>query len=746
MTMETFRTTCTIGACEPHCGLEVDVEDGRMTAVRPDRAHPITSGYACVKGMHVADYQNDPDRLLHPVRRRSSGWERISWDAATREIGRRLRAIRDAHGPRAIATYWGNASDSVTISLANAFCGAFGSPNSFNVLSLEYTDRGVVADRMFGNENLTLQPDAARARFALLLGTNPLVTNGMTLLQRRPRIAADIKAIQRAGGRVVVVDPRRTETAKVADEHVAIRPGTDLFLLVGMIRRVIDTGAHDAGYVSRHTTGLDDWQRLLAALDLDRIAAITDVPRATITRLADEFAAADGAFATTRVGVQTSHNTTLTEWAVQTLNAITANIDRPGGVYFNPGFFDVPALIARFTKRRNPAPSRIGAYPQVFGGPPASVLADDVLSDDPERIRALVVVAGNPVITFPHTAKVEAALRRLDLLVCIDLYLSDTATFAHYALPAATMYEKGGMHFLTSTFEPFPFVEWKPKVVEPRGEARREWRIFKDLSRAAGVPFLNDPVLDRVSKAMEFLGAEFDEDWLYRFLLLGKKTSLRALRRASGGVKGGDIPWGHFLARGLRTTARKIHLAPVDFLAALPEALGDPRTLSQDYPFLLISGARRSAGYNSWTHNLPALVEKMRGNWATVSAGDAHRLGIRTGDRVRVTSAVGSIDIDVVVSSDMRDGVVAIHQFWGHTYDSGMWTSRRHPGVNVNLLHDDRVRDRFCGMPVYNGTPCRLEVVSRGARPRAFVDDDASRTRDTAAPACDEPCEEDHDA
>jgi len=710
--METHRTTCKVGACEPFCGLEVDVENGRMVAVRPDPNHPITTGYACIKGMHVADYQNDPDRLLSPVRRATGGWDRLPWDVATREIGRQLRQIRDAHGPTAIATYWGNAADSATITLANTFCHAFGSPNSFNVLSLEYTDRGAVAERMLGNENFILQPDAARSKFALLLGTNPLVTNGVTLLQRRPRIAADIKAIQRGGGRVVVVDPRRTETAKVADVHVPIRPGTDLFLLVAMIRRILETGHHDADFVRRHVNGFATWQSLAERLSLDRAAEITDIPRRQIERLADDFAAADGAFATTRVGVQTSHNTTLTEWAVQTLNALTGNIDRPGGVYFNPGYFDVPALIEQFTRRRNNAPSRVGRYPQIFGGPPASVFAADVLSDDPERIRALVVVAGNPVITFPNTAKVEAALRRLELLVCIDLYLSDTASFAHYALPAATMYEKGALHFLTSNFEPFPFVEWKPKLVEPRGEARSEWQIFKDLSRAASVPFLNDPLLDKASRAMDAVGIDFDEDWLYRYLLLGK-TRLGKLKRTPAGVKGSDVAWGRFLSRGLRTADGKIQVAPPDLVEALPEALAAPLRTTDEFPLILISGARRLAGYNTWTHNIPALMEKMKGNWATLNPEDARRLGIENGSRVKVMSASGSVEIAAVVSDEVRPGVVVIHQFWGHNYDSGMRTSRRYPGVNVNILHDDRVRDHFCGMPVFNGTPCRVEVVGR---------------------------------
>jgi len=678
--------------------------------VRPDPSHPVTTGYACIKGMHVQDYQNDPDRLLHPVRRGPAGWEQVGWESAVGAIGAKLRSIADAHGPGSIATYWGNAADSVAITLANTFCHAFGSANSFNVLSLEYTDRGAVAARMFGNENLILQPDAGRARFALLLGTNPLVTNGMTLLQRRPRIAADLKAIQRRGGRVIVVDPRRTESARVADEHVAICPGTDLFLLVAMICRIVDTGSSDRGFVERHTRGFAEWQALARTLHPDRAAEITGVPRAQIERLADEFAAADGAFVTTRVGVQTSHNTTLTEWAVQTLNAMTGNVDRPGGMYFNPGFFDVPSLIEQFAKRRNPAPSRIGRYPQIFGGPPAPVFAEDVLSDDPDRIRALVVVAGNPVITFPDTARVEAALRRLELLVCVDLYLSDTATFAHYALPAATAFEKGGLHFLTSNFEPYPFAEWKPKLVEPRGEARPEWEIFKGLSRAAGVPFLNDPLLDRVARFLDAVGIGFGEDILYRYLLFGK-TRLGRLKREPYGLRGGDIRWGEFLDQGLRTPDRKIQLAPPDLVGALPEALANPPGPTPELPLMLISGARRLAGYNSWTHNIPALMEKMKGNWGTMNPADAARLGVRDGGRVRVESAAGSVEISAVVSADVRPGVIAIPQFWGHTYESGTRTSRRYPGVNVNFLHADRLRDRFCGMPVYNGTPCRVTPV-----------------------------------
>ncbi len=704
--MANHYTTCKVGACEKFCGLIVGVEDGRMVNVKFDPNHPITAGYGCVKGRHLLGYQNDPDRLLRPERRSGSGWESVSWDSALTDIGRRLRELRDRHGPRAVATYWGNAADSTSILLSTAFCHAFGSPNSFNVLSLEYTDRGAVAQRMFGDENLILQPDIERAQYALLLGTNPWATQGITLLQRRPLVQRELKALARRG-KVVVVDPRTTQTAKMANEHVPIRPGTDLFLLLGMLRRIIRCHAFDRAFVEKYATGLDQWAEAIERIDLDLLIPQTGIPASQIERIADEFAEADSAFVTSRVGLQTSRNTTLTEWAIMTLNAITGNIDRPGGVFFNPGAIDVPGLIQEMAPRMNKTPSRVGKYPQIFGGPPASVFADDVLSEDPDRIRALVVVAGNPVISFPNTEKMERALQRLELLVCIDIYRSDTGAFAHYNLPAATEYEKGSLHFMTSNFEPRPYVEWKPKLVEPQGEARAEWDIYRALSKAARVPFLNDPMADRLSRVFGWIGLDLSVDALYR-RVLPKGLSLRALRKIRYGVELGEVSWGEFFARALKTPTQRIELAPADLMEGLATACERGEITSEERPLLLISGARRLETFNSWTHNIPQLAEKAPGNWATMNTQDADRLGIVDGDEIRVETDQGVVTISVRVSSDIREGVVAIHQHWGHHYDSGMQTSKRVPGVNVNRLHDDQCLDQFCGMPIFNGTPCRV--------------------------------------
>lgn len=709
--LKTLNTVCKVGACEPYCGLEIDVDQDRMVAVRPDKQHPLSEGYVCIKGVNVLEYQNSPDRLHHPLRRQGDDWQKTPWPDAIRDIGARLRAIAVEHGPRSIATYWGNAADSIGITMANTFCHAFGSNNSYNVLSLEYTDRGVVAEHLYGNENIILQPDVEHAKYALLLGTNPVVTQGLTLLQRRPHVASDLKEAKANGCQLVVVDPRVTETTRLADLHLTIRPGTDLFFLLALIHVITTEDLVDHAFIDAHTNGFAKLTAAVADMTAERAAAITGIGATIITRVARELAAADGTYVTTRVGVQTSHNSTLTEWAVACLVAITGNIDRPGGLFYNYGVIDTPALIAKFTKRKNTAPSRIGGFPPVFGGLPSAVLADEILTEGDGQIRALVVVAGNPVISFPETPKIEEALKSLDLLVVIDIFLNDTATFADYVLPAATAYEREVFHFLVDAFNPYPYAELRQKVVDPPGECRGEWEIFKDLSRAAGVPFLNNPVFDRLAKVLDGIGIGFTPELLHRYLLLGKTPSYGKLRSSPRGAPGASFAYGRFFEQAIKTADRRIHLAPQELVGALDDAFKSPRSTSGEFPFMLISGARRLASFNSWTHNMPSLMRKLQGNHAIMNDEDAAELGIDDDDMIEICSSAGVIEIAAHVTSDMSRGVVAVHQHWGHTYPSRMTTANQHPGVNVNRLHPDGARDRFCGMPIYNGTPVAIRRV-----------------------------------
>lgn len=712
-TSQTISTVCKIGACEPFCGISLNVEGGKITRVKPDPAHPISEGYVCIKGMNLLGYQNAPDRLLYPLHRKESGWSRVSWDDALGDIGARLHALTQQFGPRAVATYWGNAADSIGITMANTFCHAFGSPNSYNVLSLEYTDRGIVAEAIYGNENLILQPDVKHAKYALLLGTNPIVTQGLTLLQRRPHVGADLKHARKHGGKLVVLDPQRTQTARMADLHVPIRPGTDLFFLLGMLHVIVQEGLQNEAFIKAHTTGFAQWRELAQQISLQQTEQITGVKATTIQDIARDFAAADGAYISTRVGVQTSHNSTLTEWVVATLVAITGNIDRTGGLYFNPSVLDIPGLIKKFTKRKNPSPSRIGNYPPIFGGLPCAVLADEILTPGEGQVRALIVIAGNPVISFPNTPKIEEALQSLDLLVVIDIFHNDTASFADYVLPAATQYERGEWHFLTSTFDQEPFAEFRPKVVEPPGECRGEWEIFKELSRKAKVPFLNNPLFDKLARFLDGIGIGFTPELLRRYLLFGKTPSYSHLKKSSHGAYGKPFQFGHFFTQQIHREDRRIQLAPPSFVEELQRVCQSLPKANDRFPFVLISGARRSASFNSWTHNIPALVEKLGGNWAILNQRDGDALGIREGDNIRIRSACGEIEIEARLSTDIAPGVVAVHQHWGHVYDAQWTTANKYPGVNVNHLHSHEVRDTFSGMAVFNGTPVSIEKIPK---------------------------------
>ncbi len=664
-----------------------------------------------MKGHNLLEYQNDPDRLLHPLRRTKDGFERADWSTATDDIGGRLRAITDEHGPDSVATYWGNAADSANIVLALTTAGAFGSRNTFNVLSLEFTDRGAVASRVYGDEGVMLQPDADHTEHALLLGTNPVVTQGMALLQRRPHIRGDLRDIQRRGGSLTVVDPRRTETTSFADHHLAIRPGTDLFLLVGLIGHILRNQLGDAAWLHRHADGIDEWERLSRDVDLDRIARICDLPRAVIEAEAERFATASAAFATTRVGVQTGPNTTLTEWAVTTLNAITGNIARSGGMIFHGGATEPARYLLDGLLRNNFTPSRIGGHAHIFGGLPATVLADDILSDADDRVRALIVFAGNPVLSFPDTPKIEAALARLDLLVCFDIYHSDTGAFADWTLPATTQFEKASMHFMVDKYEPTRRIEWKPQVVEPAGEARNEWDAMQDICVAADAPFLNNPRIHEEVVSHHRRGTHYPERAMYE-AVLPDGIALDDVIASPGGIELPSEPPDSFFARHVTTPSGRIDLAPVDLVDGLDGVLAADDPPDPDLPLWLISGQRRLRSFNTWIHNMVRLTEPLDEPTATIHPDLAAHHGLVDGDTVDLRTANGRIRLRVTVKDSIRPDTVAVPQFWGHTYDSGQHHARARPGVNVNHLHGTDDVDAYTAMPIFNGRPCAVEPIT----------------------------------
>jgi formate dehydrogenase len=701
-------THCDI--CLAACGMEVEVEDNRIVSLRGDRDHPLTHGFLCPKGAACHELTTDPLRLRHPYERVGEAWKRISWLEAYDKISRRLLELKAEHGPRSIAMYYGggNATSSVNYMVADGFLRALGSDRMYNVLTLEFTNRYLVMEKMYGGQFRVTQPDIDGTECLLIFGSNPMVSLD------HPGIVDSLKGLKKRGGKLIVVDPRRTETARMADLHVGILPGTDLFMLLAVHAHIFRQRLRDEEFLDRYCIGKTALQQL-AEMDAEAAARICDVPAELIVQVAEEFATADSAAAVCKLGVNTSTNCTLTYWLVEALNTVTGNLDRPGGLVFNPGILDLDLLSrlsAGWKKRR----SRLGGFPYLTNSYPASELSREILMDSPDRVRALIVDSGDPALLFPDSARFEEAAERLDLLVSLDIYMNETAQKADFVLPAACFLEKDDLYVLFPDHRPYPFAQWKHRVVEPPDEAEPEWRIFQELSRRLGIPILNQWPMEILFRGGELLGRllgtpgrfAFSPENYYRLLLstLGR-TSFAKLMQNPHGVKAAGFRFGSALKR-IATGSRRIDLAPVDFAEAL-KRVAPPASRSTDRPLLLITGERSPHTKNTQLRGVKALTKKQSGNSLRISSADAAAASIGDGEVVELSTARGCLSVPARVTDDIRPGVVSLQHGWGRSlFHPETRPEVEQQGANANWLVDDENLDPLCGMPVFNAIPCAV--------------------------------------
>lgn len=717
MQAERKVTFCRI--CEAHCGLVATVEDGRVTQLRPDPEHPLSAGYACPKGIAMTDVQNDPDRVLHPLKRTAAGdFERVSWDDAMSDIGSRLRAVRDGHGPASIGWYMGNPgafSYSHTL-WVKGFLDALGSPHYYSAGSQDVNNRFAASALLYGSPLVVPIPDLNRTSFLLMLGANPMVSHGSVLTA--PRVRDQLHAITARGGRVVVVDPRRTETARQF-EHVPVTPDSDAWLLLSLLQVIFDEGLADRRFLAGWTRGAGELERLAAPHTPESTEARTGVAAESVRMLARDFAAADGAAAYGRTGSCLGRHGTLVAFLIDALCAVTGNLDRPGGAVFGR-----PAIALDDVGQRTgldtyaKARSRIGGFPDVLGNMPASLIPQEIETPGHTQLRALFVSAGNPVLSVPDGDAMERALGKLDLLVSLDFYVNETNRHADYVLPTTTFLERDDTPVAFLGFYTTPFVQHSDPVVAPAGEAREEWEIVEDLARPLGVV----PSSLKPLRALGRLGLRVKPQRLLDLLLrTGPDGDLFGLR--PGGLKLSKLrerPHGIVLAdhvatgvlrRKLRHRDHRLHLAPEEIAEDLrrltEEGPGDSR-----FPLRLI-GLRELRSHNSWMHNSPLLMRGGRTHAARVHPDDAAEHGLADGGTVRISSKSGSIELEVKVTDEMTPGTVAVPHGWGHR--GGWRLANGTGGVNVNALASGAPEDleRLAGMAFLNGIPVRLEPVAR---------------------------------
>jgi anaerobic selenocysteine-containing dehydrogenase len=693
---ETLYTFCRL--CEGACGLSVKVRDDRILGIEPDPLNPLSRGFLCIKGKNSHRIVEDPDRILVPHLRRQGAWAPTTWSHAFTEIASTIIQIKDAHGPDAIAMYIGNptAMSSTATYAASAFLRSLGSTRQYSAMSLDNTNKFVVAELMFGDKSFILQRDWEEANYILLLGTNPRVSI-FGQLSTRPRGLEELRTARSRGGRLVLVDPRRTETATVADEHLAIVPGTDTFFLLALIATVLEEGIYDADFIEAYCRGFDALCGAVAKFTPEAVTACTNIPAAVIRRVAREFARADGGFALGNTGLTQQRHATINEWAVNVLNAITGNIDRAGGAFYNPGVVDEPHPKKVIDQTR---PSRVGSYPRVLGEYPTTTLAEEILTPGQGQIRALIVVAGNPLATGADTARLRRALAALDLLVVIDLYRSATAELAHWLLPATTFYERKDINIQFTRHTPFPFIQHTDRMVTPRGDAREEWEIFRGLHAAVGTPFLNSAEADRASAER---GAAFDSDAFHAdFLKSRGRISLEEIRKHPHGVKLGDKPIGAF-RRLLDRRGVRIDLLPDAIVALLPPSHEITSLRSAEFPLLLVS-RRNLRSVCSWFH---LGDQQNRSNYLEINAHDAARLGIVSDVEVCVRSATGEIIAPARVTEEIAEGVVSLQYGLDRSVRGAEGTAE----TTMNrLVAGDANCDRLTGMPTLNGIPVQISL------------------------------------
>jgi formate dehydrogenase len=678
-------TYCRI--CEANCGMVATVEGDRVTQLRPDREHPLSAGYACPKGIAFPAVQHDDDRVTHPLRRTASGdFERVSWEEALSDIAARLGALpRDS-----IGWYLGNpAAWSFGHAVwAKGFVDALGSPHFYSSGSQDVNNRFAASALMYGTPLFVPIPDVERTDFLLVVGANPFVSNGSVFSV--PRVRDRFRDVVARGGRVVVIDPRRTETAREF-EHVPILPDGDAWLLLSMLHVICAeqlVAAPD-----------DDLARLAEPFSPESTASRTGLDADVVRGLARDLAAAPSAAVYGRTGSCLGSHGTLVAFLLDALAAVTGNLDRAGGSLFADPAVDLDGAMSRFGLASYGATrSRIGGFPDVLGQLPATLMAPEIETPGRGQLRALIVSAGNPVLSVPDGEALERAFGSLDLLVSIDLYVNETGRHADYVLPATTFLERSDVPVAFLPFFVRPFIQWTDAVVEPRGEARPEWEVIDDLARRMGVAPYSVPPLRWLAR----MGVRLTPDRLLDLLLRRGpyRLSLSALRRAPHGRLLAEHHAEGRLPGPPRLTPPEI-VREVSSLAAAPPV--DPAL-----PLRLI-GMRELRSHNSWMHNVEKLMRARDGQLLRMNPRDAAARGLVDGDVVGIRSASGAVEgVPVLVTDDMTPGVVALPHGWGHR--GGWKRANAAGGVNVNALASaspDSL-ERLAGMSKLNGIPVEV--------------------------------------
>ena len=702
--------TCTL--CEAMCGIVVTTKGARVTDIRGDPDDPFSRGHICPKAVALQDVHDDPDRLRRPLRRVGHDWIEIGWDDALNEAAARLKAIQTAHGRDAVATYSGNPTvhSLGAMLFAPDLMRALRTKNRFSATSVDQLPHHVAALLMFGHALLIPIPDIDHTGHLLMFGANPAASNGS--LMTAPGVMDRVRGIRERGGTVVLIDPRRTETAGLVDAHHFIRPGTDALLLLALLHVII---AEDSVRVERYAAyldGLDAIRDVAQRFPPERVAAQTGIDAGTIRSIAREFAAASSAVAYGRVGVSMQEFGGVACWLLSVLNVITGRLDVSGGAMFTTPAIDILKADQRSgdSVRFGRWKSRVRGLPEFAGELPVAALAEEIETPGAGQVRALVTHAGNPVLSTPNGRRLERAIAGLDYYVAIDFYLNETTRHAHLILPPTFALERDHYDLVFHTLAVRNTAKYSRPIFSRPADARHDWEIlngltwrlhgtFRARAKAAALAQLKPRGMLDIGLRQGPYGAGF---WPF-----GRGLRMEKLEANPHGVDLGPLQ--PSLPQRLRTADRRLHLAPQRFLsdvARVEASLDGSRLAAGD---LSLIGRRALRSNNSWMHNSERLVRGRNRCTLQMHPSDAKACAVTDGDDVCITSRVGSVVAPVEVTNTVMPGVVSLPHGWGHGRPgTRLTTANTHAGVSINDLTDDQRLDTLTGNAGFSGVPVRV--------------------------------------
>ena len=696
--MEKRLAACNL--CEAICGLELTIDDGRVTGVRGNPDDPLSRGHICPKGVAIGDIHADPDRLRRPVRRdRTTGeWTEIGWDEAFDLVADGIATVINERGRDALGIYLGNPNVHSLGAMTHgvALVQSFRTRNKFSATSVDQLPHQLIGHLLYGHQLLLPVPDIDRTSYFLVFGANPMASNGS--LMTVPDFPGRLRELDGRGGRMVVFDPRRTETAKVASEHHFVRPGTDAWVLLAMLRTLFVEGlTTPPSYVD----GLAEVERLIADFTPEAAERASGVPANVITQVAREFAAADGAAAYGRIGVSTQEFGLVCQWAVQLLNLVTGNTDRVGGTLLTSPAIDAigRGLLGRghFDKHR----SRVRKAPEFAGELPVSVLREEIETQGEGQVRALLTLSGNPVLSTPDGAALDRAIEGLDFYAAVDFYINETTRRADVILPPTSHLERDHYDLVFHLLAVRDTARFTPAVFPKTRDQRHDWEIFREINAGVTRRLRQKPPLKRrLSKSARLaISPTFIIATLLRTGRSG--VTITELRKHPEGVDIGPLRPGQLPAR-LFTSDKRIAAAPELVVGDLERLRG--QALPADNELVLI-GRRHQRDCNSWMHNTTRLTKGRPRHQLLMHPDDLAARGLADGALVTVTSRVGSVKVEVQATEEMMPGVVSLPHGYGHQRAGvRLGVAEQVAGISINDLTDPERLDAS-GNAALSGVP-----------------------------------------